>query len=122
MLPLLFLAALPITWQRWSPEIFQRAQAEQRLVILHLGADWCHWCHVMEDVTYRDPEVVQIIRERFIAVHVDADLDPDLAQRYEDYGWPATIVFAHDGSELIKLRGYLPPERMRSMLRAVVDD
>ncbi len=126
MLPVLLLAsaAVPadIAWQPWSPEVFQRARAEHRLVLLDLGAGWCHWCHVMDAVTYRDPKVVKIIGDRFLAVRADADRFPELAQRYEDYGWPATIVFAPDGAELVKLRGYLVPKRMAAMLAAVADD
>lgn len=120
--PLLLLLAGSISWQPWSPEVFDEAEAEGKMVLLDLGAVWCHWCHVMDRVTYRDPEVVRLIAEHYVAVRVDQDQRPDLAQRYEDYGWPATIVFAADGSEVVKRRGYLPPRRMASMLQAIVDD
>src|SRR4249920_1954283 len=59
---------------------------------------------------------------RYIAVKVDADARPDLSNRYEEYGWPATIVFNNDGSEIVKRRGYLPPGQMASMLQAIIDD
>ncbi len=111
-----------IDWQPWSAAVFERAKKENRLVLLDLGAVWCHWCHVMDDLTYRDPEVLRLLRERYIAVRVDQDARPDLANRYEDYGWPATIVFKADGSELAKRRGYLPPKPMASMLQAYIDD
>jgi uncharacterized protein YyaL (SSP411 family) len=111
-----------IQWKTWSDALFARARAEHRYVLLDLGAVWCHWCHVMEDVTYRDPEVARLVGERFIAVRADQDADPDLSRRYEDWGWPATIVFAPDGSEIVKRRGYLPPAAMASLLQAIVDD
>src|SRR6185503_368778 len=47
---------------------------------------------------------------------------PDLSNRYEDYGWPATVIFDARGRELVKFRGYITPERMASLLRAVIDD
>ena len=111
-----------IDWQPWSDTIFERAQAAHKLVLLDLGAGWCHWCHVMDEVTYADPAVVALLREKYLAVRVDQDTRPDLANRYEDYGWPATIVFKWDGSELAKRSGYLPPKPMASMLEAFVDD
>ena len=58
LLPWSGLANETIDWQSWSEEVFERARAENRFVLLDLGAVWCHWCHVMEDVTYRDPEVI----------------------------------------------------------------
>ncbi len=55
-------------------------------------------------------------------VKADQDSRPDLSNRYEDYGWPATIVFAADGSEIVKRQGYMPPREMASMLRAIILD
>ncbi len=111
-----------IPWQPWSNEVFARAEKEHRFVLLDLGAVWCHWCHVMEDITYRDPKVIALIRQRYIAVRVDQDARPDLSNRYEDYGWPATVVFNFDGSEIVKRQGYIPPKPMASMLQAIIDD
>ena len=111
-----------IAWQPWSDAVFDQAKREGRFVLLDLGTGWCHWCHVMEDVTYRDQRVTALVGKRYIAVRVDADSRPDLSNRYEDYGWPATVVFNTDGSEIVKRRGYLPPEQMASMLQAIIDD
>ncbi len=111
-----------VSWVDWSDAAFARAQAEKRLVLLDLGAVWCHWCHVMEETTYRDAKVVALIREHFVAIRVDQDARPDLSNRYEDYGWPATIVFDAKGVELVKFSGYIPPQRMAALLDAVVKD
>lgn len=111
-----------IAWQAWSDQIFERAKTEKRFVLLDLGAGWCHWCHVMDEMTYSDPKVIALIRAKYIAVRVDQDARPDLANRYEEYGWPATVIFNTDGSELVKRRGYIPPKPMASLLQAVIDD
>jgi uncharacterized protein YyaL (SSP411 family) len=111
-----------IAWQPWSDDVFARAKSEGRFVLLDLGTVWCHWCHVMEETTYQDPTVIELIRKRYVAVRVDADARPDLSNRYEDYGWPATIVFNSEGGEIVKRRGYLPPIPMASMLQAIIDD
>jgi Protein of unknown function, DUF255 len=76
----------------------------------------------MDEVTYRDPKVIELIRLHYVAVSVDGDSRPDLANRYEDYGWPATIVFGADRGEIVKRRGYIPPRPMASMLQAIIDD
>jgi uncharacterized protein YyaL (SSP411 family) len=111
-----------IPWVTWKDDIFTRAKAENRLVLLDLGAGWCHWCHVMDEITYQDPEVIRLINEKYIPVRMDQDQRPDLSNRYEEYGWPATIVFAPDGKELAKRSGYIPPKPMASMLQAFIDD
>lgn len=111
-----------IKWQKWTPELFAQAQSEQRLILLDLEAVWCHWCHVMDQKTYANPEVADLIKQHFIAVKVDQDARPDLSTRYEEYGWPATIFFAADGTEIVKRRGYIAPERMLKLLQAIVED
>jgi uncharacterized protein len=115
-------AAGPIAWQPWSDAAFAQAKREHKFVIMDLEAVWCHWCHVMDETTYKDPGVTALLGASYVAVKVDQDSRPDLANRYEDYGWPATIVFAADGSEIVRRRGYLAPAQMASMLQAIIDD
>ena len=115
-------AADKIEWTAWTGDLFARAKAEKRLVILDLEAVWCHWCHVMEEKTYSDPKIAGLIGSKFIAVRADQDANPDLSSRYGDWGWPATIVFAPDGTEIVKLRGYIEPQRMAAILKASVKD
>jgi len=111
-----------IAWQPWSDDIFARAKAEHKFVLLDLGTEWCHWCHVMDVQTYADPRVIALIQSNYIPVRVDADARPDLANRYEDYGWPATVVYNADGGEIVKRRGFLDPDEMTSMLKAIIAD
>ena len=111
-----------LEWAPWSEDIFAKAAREQRFVILDLEAVWCHWCHVMEETTYSDPKVVELLKSKYLTVRVDQDANPDLSNRYGDWGWPATIVFAPDGTEIVKRRGYIPPKPMISMLEAIIED
>ncbi len=115
-------AAEPLTWRGWGPELFQQKSGDQRLVILDLEAVWCHWCHVMEQTTYQDAKVTSLLKSKFITVRVDQDANPDLSNRYGDWGWPATIIFGAKGEELIKRRGYLDPQEMTALLEAVIKD
>jgi len=116
------MAGEPVKWSEWGDDLFSRATAEKRFVILDLEAVWCHWCHVMEKTTYADPEVGDLLASKYLPVRVDQDANPDLSNRYGDWGWPATIVFAPDGTEIAKIRGYIEPERMQALLKAVIDD
>ena len=106
-----------VAWQKWDPALFERAQREDKYILLHMAAVWCHWCHVMESTTYRDPAIRQRIAEKFIPVRVDQD-----SYRYENWGWPATIMLDKDGNEIFKRRGYIPPELFAKLLVAVIED
>src|SRR5687768_3825253 len=109
-----------LPWATFSPETFARAKAERKYIVLDGSAEWCHWCHVMEATTYHDPAVRKILDEHFIAVKVDVDSRPDVEERYGDYGWPATVMFAPDATEIGKYRGYIDPEKFRGILEEIV--
>jgi hypothetical protein len=104
------------TWSAFTPEAFERARREGKYVLLDGAAEWCHWCHVMDETTYLDPEIARILRERFVTLRIDVDEHPDLAERYGEWGWPATIIFSPDGREIGKYRGYIPPDELRGIL------
>lgn len=109
-----------LPWATLSPETFARAKAEHKYIVLDGSAEWCHWCHVMEATTYHDPEVRKILDEHFIAVKVDVDSRPDVEERYGEWGWPATVMFAPDATEIGKYRGYIEPSKFRAILEDIV--
>jgi uncharacterized protein len=111
-----------LDWQPWSDKVFADAKHDRRFVLLDLEAVWCHWCHVMDANTYSDPAVIKILQAHYIVVKADQDSRPDLSNRYEDFGWPATVVFDSGGREIVKRQGYLAPDEMTSMLQAIIDD
>ena len=107
----------PIHWFEWSEEAFASAQRENKPILLDVGAVWCHWCHVMDRESYDNPEVAQIINERFIAVKVDRDERPDIDSRYQiavsaisgQGGWPLTAFLTPDGKPFYG-GTYFPPD------------
>ncbi len=95
----------PVHWQPWGEAAFARAQAEDKPILLDIGAVWCHWCHVMDRESYEDAEVAALINKRFVAVKVDRDERPDVDARYQaaisaisgQGGWPLTAFLTPDG-------------------------
>jgi hypothetical protein len=95
----------PVQWQPWGKAAFARAQAEDKPILLDIGAVWCHWCHVMDRESYDDPEMAALINEHFVAVKVDRDERPDVDARYQaavsaisgQGGWPLTAFLTPDG-------------------------
>lgn len=104
-----------VKWQPWSPAAFTKAQEEDKPVLLSISAVWCYWCHVMDDDTYSDPEVQDLLNEHFVTIRVDNDHRPDINARYNVGGWPTTAFLTGHGG-LIGGATYLPPEQLISMI------
>jgi uncharacterized protein YyaL (SSP411 family) len=109
-------------WSEWSEATFARAASEKKFVVVSLQSWWCRWCHVMNRETWSNAEVRGILKDKFIPVYVDQDSRPDISQRYERWGWPATIIFGPDGTEIAKLRGFYSPQYFIPVLTATIED
>jgi uncharacterized protein YyaL (SSP411 family) len=63
-----------IIWHQWSKTAFQRAKKLDKPIVLDISAVWCHWCHVMDQITYSDPQVTELIMKNCVPIRVDRDL------------------------------------------------
>jgi len=105
-----------VQWRSWGPEALEEARKKNRLVLLSLSAVWCHWCHVMDETTYSNDEIISYINEHFIPIRVDADLRPDIDALYNQGGWPSTAILTPQG-EVISGGNYIPPEELLARLK-----
>jgi uncharacterized protein YyaL (SSP411 family) len=111
-----------ILWDTWSPETFARAKAEKKLILVDVVAEWCHWCHVMDKTTYVDARVVGAVCGDYVAIRVNSDERPDVAERYRDWGWPATAILSPDAKPVLERRGYQEPDEFAELLRTTAED
>ena len=105
-----------IQWLLWGEEAFQRAEAEDKLILMDLTALWCHACHVMEETTYTDPDIIAMLNDRFVPIRVDTDLRPDIEARYRKGGWPTTSILLPTGEILFQANS-LDPEDLGEALQ-----
>ena len=109
-----------IDWKDWSEDAFLRARRQGKPVLLSLTATWCHWCHVMDQTTYADAQVIDLVSSRYIPVRVDVDRRPDLSRKYNQGGFPSLALLSDKG-ELLAGKVYVPPEEMARLLEQVSD-
>ena len=107
----------PVDWHEWGEEAFARARAENKPILLDIGAVWCHWCHVIDRESYENPAIAAIINRFYVPVKVDRDERPDVDARYQSAisaisgqgGWPLTAFLTPDGKPFFG-GTYFPPE------------
>jgi hypothetical protein len=109
-----------IEWHEWGPDAFRQAKEQNKPILLGISAVWCHWCHVMDETSYSDSEVIRLANERYVPVRVDNDQRPDVNRRYNLGGWPTTAFLTPEG-EILHGGTYIPPQEMRSYLEEVSD-
>jgi uncharacterized protein YyaL (SSP411 family) len=107
----------PVEWYPWGSEAFERAKKENKPIFLSIGYSTCHWCHVMEQESFEDPEVAQLMNETFICIKVDREERPDIDGIYMTVcqmmtgrgGWPMTVIMTPDKKPFFAAT-YIPKE------------
>jgi uncharacterized protein YyaL (SSP411 family) len=112
----------PVDWYPWGPEAFAAAEAHNKPILLSIGYTACHWCHVMEQESFADPETAAFMNEHFINVKVDREERPDVDQIYQAAanllghggGWPLT-TFLNPQRVPFVVGTYFPKEERAGM-------
>ncbi len=107
----------PVWWQEWSRQILDIAKGLKRPLFISIGYSTCHWCHVMEEESFSNPEIADMINRYFISIKVDREDRPDLDTYYMNAanlmgvagGWPLN-VFADSEGIPFWICTYAPPE------------
>ena len=128
-------AGQPVDWYPWGAEALDRARTLNRPILLSIGYTACHWCEVMAEESFADPETAALINEHYVAIKVDREERPDLDHLYQlshtllngrGGGWPLTaFLTAADQTPFFvgtyfpaSARGQLPA--FRSVLSGIV--
>jgi thiol:disulfide interchange protein len=93
----------------------EQARAQQRLLLVDATASWCGPCRKMEETTWPDARVAAWLQSHAIAVQVDVDAEPALAQQLRIEVMPTLIVF-RDGKEISRRKGYAGPDELLAWL------
>ena len=116
----------PVNWQPWSDKVVEKAQKENKLLLVSIGYAACHWCHVMEHESFEDKQVAAVMNENFICVKVDREERPDVDHYYmtavqlmsRQGGWPLNVIALPDGRPIWG-GTYFPKESWSKNLIAV---
>ncbi len=113
----------PIHWYPWSKEAFRKAQQENKPIFLSIGYASCHWCHVMEEESFDNVEIADLLSRNYISVKVDREQRPDLDEIYMmassmisgKNGWPITAILTPKGKPIFST-SYLSRESLIDIL------
>lgn len=95
----------PVNWKPWSEKAFELAKDKNQLIVLSIGYSSCHWCHVMEEESFEDPQVSKLMNENFVSIKVDREERPDIDIIYQTAlelvqgsgGWPLNVIMMPNG-------------------------
>ena len=113
----------PVAWQEWNADTLARARRENKLLFVSVGYFACHWCHVMQRESYKNPQIAAILNRDFIPVKVDRELNSGLDDALQNFsarltgasGWPLNAFITPEGHPAYVIL-YAPPDDFRKLL------
>ncbi len=107
----------PVDWYPWGPEALERAEIEDKPILLSIGYAACHWCHVMAHESFENDQIAQIQNKNFVSIKVDREERPDIDALYMEAtqaltgsgGWPMTVFLTPEGLPFYA-GTYFPPQ------------
>ena len=95
----------PVDWYPWGEEALEKAQQNDKPILLSVGYSACHWCHVMERESFENEDIANLMNQYFVSIKVDREERPDIDNIYmqavqaltQQGGWPMTVFLTPDG-------------------------
>jgi thioredoxin-like negative regulator of GroEL len=86
-------------------------------LILDFGTQNCFWCRKLDENTFSDPTVAQVMNERFIPLKIDAEREPALVQALHIAAYPTVVLAATDGKIVGTIEGFQDATRFHENLQ-----
>lgn len=124
-----------LTTLRWKKldDAMDESVRTRKPVFLMIGAKWCGYCHKMDAVTFRDPQISRLLATRFSNAKMDGEgetmlrwppkkavSEAEIAYGMGIRGFPTLVFFRHDRRELARISSYLDPTQMKVLLDAIL--
>ena len=96
-----------------------KAGEEGKLFFVDFYAKWCTPCRWMEESTFKDKEVVELLRENYIAMKIDID-DIDgytIKQKYQVHILPTILIFNSKGELVERIEETVASRKMAEVLK-----
>ena len=113
----------PVDWYPWGEEALNKAELEDKLILVSIGYSACHWCHVMEHESFENQEVAEVMNRHFVCIKIDREERPDIDAVYMEAvqlisgrgGWPLNCFTLPNGKPIYG-GTYFPKQNWISIL------
>lgn len=113
--------AAEISWVGYARGV-RLARESNRKVLIYFRTARCMFCEHMERKTFAAPDVADYINDHYIPIHVDADLERDIASTFRVAGFPTSWFLSATGKPIRALPGFVAPRRYLHVLQYIETD
>jgi thioredoxin-related protein/outer membrane protein assembly factor BamD (BamD/ComL family) len=111
------LAGETVQWRKDYNAARKEAAEKGKPLFLDFGTEECFHCRRLDQTTFKDSGIVDLLNDRFIPVKVDANREPALTQALKIQAYPTLIMAGSDGKILGVIEGYMEASRLNEHLQ-----
>ena len=113
----------PIDWVYYTPERFDEAQKQRKIVVMDFTAEWCLNCKALEEGVLHDHKITDLLaHEDIVPMKVDiTGSNPAGKAKLKEVGSltvPLIVVFGSDGRPIFKSDFYTADQILKAVERA----
>ena len=99
-------------------EALALAESQSKLVLADLSAIWCSSCRTLDQRVFSDPEVRNVLAEKYVFARIEYETEEGKAfrQRHQTVGIPVLLVLDTAGNKVRELDVVLDPQKFREQL------
>lgn len=100
----------------------EKASAEGKLFFIDFYAKWCMPCKWMDQTTFSDPGVGELMNAEYVSVKVNIDdlVGFNLSQKYDIQVLPTILIFNQEGQMIDRIEETMTPTKMMAILNSHV--
>ena len=122
-----------VKWMTMA-EALSAQEKKRKKIFIDTYTDWCHWCKVMDQKTFSDPDVAAYLNKEYYSVKLDAESDEkvkykgkemsyrQLAATFGVSAYPTTVYLDEVGDLLTTKSGYVEADDMGVILHYLATD
>jgi thioredoxin-related protein len=106
----------PIQWRDYKSGR-QEAQKLHRPALIFFNFQTCTYGQKLKMYTFTHPVLMDFVSATFVPIYVDANQQPELAEKFKIRAFPSVFVVHPDGRTLGPIEGFREPPKLERELR-----
>lgn len=123
-----------IKWYDWNEGV-TKARNEGKIALIDTYTDWCYWCKVMDNKTYSNQAIIELINKNFVPIKFNPELDKKYINGNDTLngkellgaisggkhtGYPTTYFYLTKKNIMYQEAGYIEAEKFETLLKGII--
>jgi tetratricopeptide (TPR) repeat protein len=114
-----------IVWERDYEKAVQRAQAENKVILVDAFTDWCALCKTMDKETFSHPALISQMARKYVWLKLNTETEDDgkiLQHEFAIATYPMILLLDSKGQEIDRINGFLLPQPFKQTVEHHLQD